>query len=288
MPASTWTSITIPWGTTPPALISADVNSGASGQGSGQLELWTRSSATASGTSLTKEGSGPPLTEPSNDWPLTDGGNYLANGGTPPTTATDNTGSDPGSVNGTNTWEADPEFSTTLHLGGTNAYLQPAAATVPSSSSQPTLSLWFSTTTADGVLASVQNQALSVGNTISSGYCPVLYIGNDGKLYAEWWTNALTPISTSRPVDDGLWHHVLLTTSGTTQTLYLDGAQMGTLTGTIQLKQLLSPSTNPTNFAIGAGYIGGGWPNESHFRQSGNTGYLDNFTGGISGITLTH
>jgi len=108
----------------------------------------------------------------------------------------------------------------------------------------------------------------------------------DGKLYAEWWTAHVSPISSSGPVDDGLWHHVVLTTStdGTTQTLNLDGTNIGTLTGTVSLGGI----GNPTNLSFGAGYIGGDWPNENYYRKNGNTGYLDYLNGQIADITLTH
>jgi hypothetical protein len=37
---------------------------------------------------------------------------------------------------------------------------------------------------------------------------------------------------------------------------------------------------------FGAGYIGGGWPDETHTEESGNTGYLDYFNGEIADITV--
>ncbi|UYQ63821.1 LamG-like jellyroll fold domain-containing protein [Streptomyces peucetius] len=40
-------------------------------------------------------------------------------------------------------------------------------------------------------------------------------------------------MTTSQPVNDGAWHHAALTAAGNTQTLYLDGAEVGTITGEI-------------------------------------------------------
>ena len=52
--------------------------------------------------------------------------------------------------------------------------------------SYQTISLWFKTTTADGVLFSYQAAALRPGST-TANYMPALYIGSDGKLNAEFW-----------------------------------------------------------------------------------------------------
>lgn len=41
---------------------------------------------------------------------------------------------------------------------------------------------------------------------------------------------------------------------------------------------------NFSNLAFGAGYIGGGWPDEAHYEQSGNTGYLQYFKGDIADV----
>ena len=91
--------------------------------------------------------------------------------------------------------------------------------------------MWFKTTVHDGVIASIQNQAVSAGGTLASGYDPVMYVGNDGDLYAELWNGAAQPINSGVAVDDGLWHNAVLTvsTDGTTtvQVLTLDGTTVG-------------------------------------------------------------
>ncbi|GAA1832960.1 hypothetical protein GCM10009735_80810 [Actinomadura chokoriensis] len=38
---------------------------------------------------------------------------------------------------------------------------------------------------------------------------------------------------TAQPVNDGNWHHAVITAAGASQTLYLDGAEVGSLTGDI-------------------------------------------------------
>jgi len=283
----TWTPITTPWRSSPPALVSADCGNGANGPGSGAPQIWTQSGGALtawnlSGTTLTKAAT-TSIASPADDWPLTDGNPAVGGTATTPTATDTITGVAASITNPA--WDSDATFRTVLDANGTS-YTIPPANTLLSSWTAPSISLWFNTTTPDGVLASIQNQALTAGSTIPVGYNPVLYIGNDGKLYAEWWTAHVSPISSSGPVDDGLWHHVVLTTStdGTTQTLNLDGTNIGTLTGTVSLGGI----GNPTNLSFGAGYIGGDWPNENYYRKNGNTGYLDYLNGQIADITLTH
>jgi hypothetical protein len=299
--ASTWQQITTPsgwptasqWSSGQASLLSADVNNGANGPGSGSTELWTLTGSTVAswkvaGTtslSLQQEATGA-FAMPSNDWPANDGDSAL--GGTA-TTATDTiTGNQTSVIGGSNYWAGDTVFSTVLDTTNSpgSTYLAPPPATLSSSPHMPlSISLWFKTTSHDGVLASIQKQALSVGNTVSGGYDPVLYVGNDGKLYGEWWTGSVAPIASGVQVDDGLWHHAVLTavTSGgiTTQTLYLDGKQVGSpLTGTVDLAGI----STTTNLTLGAGYIGGPWPHENY---NGKTSTADYLNGQITDVTLT-
>ena len=143
-----------------------------------------------------------------------------------------------------------------------------------SGASYQSVSLWFNTTTPNGVLFSYQASALSAGTTAAS-YTPSLYIGSDGKLYGEFWQGGTNPMSSSATVTDGKWHLVTLTAAGNTQTLYLDGVKQQTLAGTVSVSA-------QANDYIGAGFLGGNWPNEADYQKSGITGYATYFTGGIS------
>ncbi|MGW4802219.1 LamG-like jellyroll fold domain-containing protein, partial [Nonomuraea sp. NPDC004297] len=60
----------------------------------------------------------------------------------------------------------------------------------------------------------------------------VFGVGTDGKLRSSYQPTS-TPITTAGPVNDGAWHHAVLTVAGNLQTLYLDGTVVGTLTQTI-------------------------------------------------------
>lgn len=154
---------------------------------------------------------------------------------------------------------------------------------MPTSDTDPVISLWFKTTSPDGVLASMQEQAVSPGTTVSADYTPVLYSGNDGRLCAEWYTgSSADAIISSAPVDSGEWHHVVLATTGsgssTTQTLYIDGTSQGSLTGAIDYP------FSPTNLTFGTGYIGASWPDEAN--QGKTTASLLYFDGDLADITL--
>lgn len=278
---SSWTEITTTWGSSPPTLVSGDINH------AGSIELWTLSGGAAtaytlSGTTLSKEATGSPAGYPSNDWPLTDGSAY--NQGPTATTAIDTITGNTATLDGGASWSGDEFFDTDIAFDGSSAYLSPPASAIPDTVTTPSISLWFKTTTAGGVLAAVQNQALSAGGTISGGYDPVLYIGTDGILKGEWWPLGGGPISSLAPVDDGVWHHVVLTVSGGDEYLYLDGKlqNSGGTAGTPSLT-----FANPTNLTIGAGYIGGTWPDEADHEKDGNTGYLNYFKGYIAAVTFT-
>ena len=66
-----------------------------------------------------------------------------------------------------------------------------------------------------------------------SNSVPALYVGTDGLLRGEFWNGSIDPITTSTAVNDGQWHYVALVANGDSQSLYLDGALVGTLAGTI-------------------------------------------------------
>jgi hypothetical protein len=82
-------------------------------------------------------------------------------------TAVDTTGGNTASLSSGATWPSDPSFSTTIGLDGTG-YLTPPAATVPVTDPDPTISVWFKTTTAGGVIASLQGTALTPSGTATT------------------------------------------------------------------------------------------------------------------------
>jgi RHS repeat-associated protein len=134
--------------------------------------------------------------------------------------------------------------------------------------------LWFKTTsTSTGTLLSTGHSTPGTSNP-SGAAMPVLYVGSDGRLYGHFWNLTVPGISSSVTVNDGHWHYVVLTGAGNTQSLYLDGAQVGqALTGQIT-------NVDPYEM-IGTGvYNNDGWP----AAPSGNS--WNYFAGNIAEVAL--
>ena len=135
------------------------------------------------------------------------------------------------------------------------------SATLPSANNF-TVSLWFkASSTQKGALFSEQNQ--SIGSTPSS-WDPMLYVDSNCKLEGGIYTGSTPGITSSSTVNNSTWHYAVLTVNktSTTQTLYLDGSQVGTWSGT--------PEGPFTTVSIGAGYTAS-WPNP----PSSGTSYFD-------------
>jgi RHS repeat-associated protein len=88
--------------------------------------------------------------------------------------------------------------------------------------------VWFKqpVTAPAGPLVGYQDKTL--GETSSIGV-PLLYTGTDGRLHGQFWTGRIAPMASATLVNDGRWHHAVLSSMGATQTLYLDGVSVGTL-----------------------------------------------------------
>ncbi len=84
--------------------------------------------------------------------------------------------------------------------------------------------VWFETT-GSGVILGQQDQPPF--NSDLGGYVPAIYVGTNGLLYAElFWATAPQLISPGL-VNDGQFHHVIVTYDGAVETLYLDGVSVG-------------------------------------------------------------
>lgn len=109
---------------------------------------------------------------------------------------------------------------------GTGKSLRLPDNTIPHLGDQMSVEAWFKTS-ASGVLVAAGTQQTS---GVARG--PMLYVGTDGKLRGA--SDAVSsPITSSAAVNDGEWHHVVLTVAGDEQKLYLDGQQVGTRSGTV-------------------------------------------------------
>lgn len=116
--------------------------------------------------------------------------------------------------------------------------------------------VWFKTpaTGVGGPLVGYQNKAW--GTAPGTGV-PALYVGNDGKLRGQFWTGTVAPITdTTKNVNDGKWHHAVLSASGSTQSLYLDGKLSGTVTG----KQLVAGDLTYNQIGAAHATTPASWP----------------------------
>jgi RHS repeat-associated protein len=197
-------------------------------------------------------------TRPALDYPMNDSTGLVAvdRSGTddPPGAATDGTYNDvmlgePGifGVNG----------DTAAGFNGSDSYMSLPSGAFKDSSGNASVALWFTTRSTGGVLFSYQQGVIGVASSGAS--TPALYIGGDGKLYGEFWDGKVAPMVSAGAVDDGNWHLVAMTATGTTQTLYLDGTQIATRSGNSIAG--VAESTQQNTVTVGAGYVASGWPN---------------------------
>ena len=133
------------------------------------------------------------------------------------------------------------------------------------------VSLWFNSTAANGVLFS-QSADPVTDSTTANPYSPVLYIGSSGKLHGGF-AGTGTPLVSSSAVNDGNWHNAVLTSSGTQEILYIDGNEAASTSVTV-------PAFVQPYIYLGAGFLGGSYPDEPYSGQS--TATAAHFTGSMS------
>jgi hypothetical protein len=211
----TWTQIN-GWSADPTAaLTGADVTA------SGTVEVWASSpdhtNATPyrlNGTTLTP-GTASTLTAPTHLWAMRDGDGSTA-------AADANTSGSPAALSGGAGWTGDDDDP--LVLDGSSGY-----ATLPqqigSAQQAFTISLSFrADPNTNGILLSTSDGTPG-DSTAPAKSEPLMYIGTDGRLYAQAWTGGTkTPMISPTQVDDGQWHTAALTVDAANhdQILYLD------------------------------------------------------------------
>lgn len=127
--------------------------------------------------------------------------------------------------------------------------------------------LWFRTT-GNGPLVGYQNKA--IGEESSNG-SPLLYVGEDGKLRGQFWNGRVAPLTSTGAVNDGNWHHVVLSGAVSKQQLFVDGVQQGgDLDGAID-------HANHTFTQLGAAYgpVENDWPGYGTGKRRYFTGEID-------------
>jgi len=148
-----------------------------------------------------------------------------------------------------------PGGDTAAGFNGTSSYLSLPSGALDDSTGNTTVALWFNTKQAGGVLFSYQNGRTG---SVPTSYTPALYIGSDGLLHGQFWDGTTSPMASKAVVNDGNWHLVELSATGTTQTLWLDGQSQATRAGKSIAGQ--AATWGETTVTVGAGYIAGSWP----------------------------
>ncbi|MFJ7988805.1 LamG-like jellyroll fold domain-containing protein [Streptomyces sp. NPDC096351] len=141
-------------------------------------------------------------------------------------------------------------------FNGTTSYVEMPSAP-GATPSYTSVSLWFKTTQAGGVLFYYGDKPLSDSNPVANTTknTPAVYVGMDGKLRGclAMSPGCMSTITSTATVTDGQWHNAVLTGMANTQTLYLDGVSQGSLAGTIN--DWVQPYVS-----LGAGVNTDGWP----------------------------
>jgi large repetitive protein len=165
---------------------------------------------------------------------------------------------------------------TSAAFGGVDSAIEMPSGEFLSSANAETIGLWFNTTHAGQVLASVNSSAVTAGGS-SAYYAPVLYVGSDGHLIGG--PSPADNVKSAAAVDDGKWHFAVLVlnaaASPAANALYLDGTLVGTAAGTVV------GGAGSDDSEIGAGYLGGSWPDEA---QSGGAAAAAFFNGSIAEV----
>ena len=122
------------------------------------------------------------------------------------------------------TWDLNYLLFGNRSFDGTEVYPVPAELVTA-----PSMRLWFKGDGRGGTIVGVQSTTTQE-KRVSGGWSPMIYLGTDGRLRAELWNGAVTPITTANSVDDHQWHHVVLVKRPDSQRLYVDGAFVGETT----------------------------------------------------------
>ncbi|WP_344825912.1 LamG-like jellyroll fold domain-containing protein [Actinocorallia longicatena] len=161
-------------------------------------------------------------------------------------------------------------------FNGTSSYVQMPSNNVIGT--QPaSVEMWFSMPAGNvngGVLFDQQANPLPGASAPSGDHVPALYIGKDGKVHGKVWdSNGVNnQLVSTKPVNDGAWHHVVLAVAAGSQSLYLDGTPQGTTMGT------LIQTANNYSY-VGAGFVANTWP-------SAPTNSLGYFPGSIAEVAF--
>jgi hypothetical protein len=190
------------------------------------------------------------------------------------TTAPDIAGTNPGTLMGGVTY-ATGKVGNAFRFDGTDGYVKLPDNSIPfpttgTRNAPLAFTAWFATLSGGVIIG--QQGGPAFGNN-PSGWVPGLYVGTDGKLWAEmFWNGSVQPVSSPNAVNDGQFHFVAVSSDGTTESVYLDNRLLGTTSG------LQVAYTTNYAYQIGTGYTAGNW-------QSTNGGWYS-FQGLIDEVQI--
>ncbi len=171
------------------------------------------------------------------------------------TTAPDIAGTNPGTLMGGVTYAAG-KVGNAFRFNGTDGYVKLPDNSIPfptSGSRNAPLSFtaWFSTLSGGVIIGQQGGPAFGMN---PNGWVPGVYVGTDGKLWAQmFWNGSVHQVSSPNPVNDGQFHFVAVSSDGTTESVYLDNRLIGTTSGT----QVAYNATY--SYQLGTGYTAGDW-----------------------------
>ncbi|GAA2997286.1 hypothetical protein GCM10010483_47580 [Actinokineospora diospyrosa] len=119
-----------------------------------------------------------------------------------------------------------------LRFDGLNHGAAFSTASEVAGASTATVEMWFRTSTTTGGVLLGEYTSIPEGG-LRDDDTPLIYVGSDGKLYGHFNNGQVAGIVTPNAVNDGQWHHLVLTADGAGQAMYLDAALVGTLAGSI-------------------------------------------------------
>jgi hypothetical protein len=171
------------------------------------------------------------------------------------TTAPDIAGTNPGTLMGGVSYTSG-KVGNAFNLSGSDGYIKLPDNFIPFPTSgtghaQLSFTAWFKTLSGGVILG---QQGGSPFAATLNGWVPAVYVGTDGKLWAElFWSGSVQQVHSAAPVNDGQFHFVAIASDGTTQAVYLDGQLLGTASG------VQAAFTSSYSYQIGTGYTGGSW-----------------------------
>ncbi|WP_344615052.1 LamG-like jellyroll fold domain-containing protein [Dactylosporangium salmoneum] len=168
--------------------------------------------------------------------------------------------------------------ATVAGFDGTKSYLSLAQNYMPAAG-PVSVSLWFKTATTNRTLFGYSGDPITSSST-PTNFTPALYIGTSGKLLGQIWHSDSGMFTSTKAVNDNQWHHVVLAGGTTSQSMYLDGALVGTKAGTVGI-------TGQPYAYIGAGFLGGKWPDQNlNTTGTTNTAYPTYFKGQVAEVAF--